>query len=96
MKTSTFTDPAAGVPRPITPGPQMTARGTGTHDLIHLVARGRARFTSPLGAGVDEDRVTVLVPCGAWIFRPTLTVARSGALRQVTIPRWTNTGGVWH
>lgn len=46
---------------------------------------------------VDDDRVTLLIPSGPWTFQPTLTVSLSGALRQVTIPRWTDTGGAgWH
>jgi hypothetical protein len=45
----------------------------------------------------DDTRVTVLIPCGPWVFEPTLTVALSGAVQQVTLPRWTNVGRtVWH
>jgi hypothetical protein len=43
---------------------------------------------------LDEDRDTIFIPCGPWTFRPTVTVSPTGAVQQVTIPRWTDTGGL--
>lgn len=78
-------------------GPDIDRSAAARHTSEIVWAPGAALAPQVGWCAVDDDQVTMRVLCGPWAFEPTLTVATSGALRQVTVPRWTNAGRTaWH
>jgi hypothetical protein len=82
-----------GVPVMTAAGPDIDRSAAARHTSEIIWAPAAALAPEVGWRPVDEDRVTVLIPCGRWTFAPTLTVAPAGALRQLSIPRWTDAGG---
>ena len=78
-------------------GPDIDRSAAARHTSEIIWAPAAALAPSVRWQPVDDNQVTILIPCGPWTFRPTLTVSPTGAVQQVTIPRWTNQGKTaWH
>jgi hypothetical protein len=84
--------------------PVMTATGPDTSRSVAARHTSEIIWTPAVALApqvrwrpVDDTRVTIVIPCGPWTIEPTLTIAVSGAVQQVTVPRWgdaEHTG--WH
>jgi hypothetical protein len=78
-------------------GPDVDRSAAARHTSEVIWAPAAALAPQIRWRTVDHTRVTILIPCGQWVFEPTLTVSSTGVLSQVTVPRWTNLGGTaWH
>jgi hypothetical protein len=78
-------------------GPDISRSAAARHTAEIAWVPAAALAPQVTWRAIDDHRATAMVPCGGRIYEPTLTIAASGALAEVSILRWTNVGGTeWH